>query len=546
MSLGNYPRNTVAAEISKYMGNAVKLAEIWGSILYNVKSSPWLAKGDGITDDTEEISSAITDATVSGGIVMFPPGTYVTGSLTVPTNVTLWFTNGAKLSINSGANVTVNGPIDAGLQHIFSGSGTVLGAPLVDKFYPQWWGALGDGLTDDTSAIQKALNLAQYVGGSVVIKPTIEGYLINGNLTVPKFVSIIGDIGRAAVNTPYDVVTNVDNTGPTFLITNITNPAISMVGGGSAIRGIRFYYPNQTDTNPPIVYPSTIFLNTGAGDVTIENCVFVNAYIGIDAYRNHQRLNVRNCVMWCMKTNIQIDLSSDVDRIENVQIWPLWSKDISTGKSMEYIQNNGIGIKIARADNIILRGLFVIEQSIGLFLTSSVNGTAYGVLTDSSFESNTINIKIDALNAQNSFSITNCKFSIANDLPLITSGYGIVTNSTTNGNLMISNSAFWGGGTNNINQILVQSDTIAVNISNCTFYKVKDAQGMVKVTGKGNVTISSCYFGPISTSGAHLDMTGYTGTIGIIFNYNRCVGGLIAANPGAKPILGSATNYDAN
>jgi hypothetical protein len=60
-----------------------------GSIGINVKSSPYLAVGDGVADDTAAIQSAI-DAAPLGGIVWFPVGTYlITGRLSVPAGVTL-------------------------------------------------------------------------------------------------------------------------------------------------------------------------------------------------------------------------------------------------------------------------------------------------------------------------------------------------------------------------------------------------------------------------------------------------------------------------
>ncbi|OCT12633.1 hypothetical protein A8709_33015 [Paenibacillus pectinilyticus] len=63
--------SSVPSEVSKYMGNAVKLADIWGSIIYNVKA--YGAKGDG-SDDSSAVLAAITAA--NGGPVEFPPGTY--------------------------------------------------------------------------------------------------------------------------------------------------------------------------------------------------------------------------------------------------------------------------------------------------------------------------------------------------------------------------------------------------------------------------------------------------------------------------------------
>lgn len=61
----------------------------WGQIrtsetgIYNVKTSPFNAKGNGTTDDTTAIQAAITAASVSGGTVYFPPGTYKVSRLTI-------------------------------------------------------------------------------------------------------------------------------------------------------------------------------------------------------------------------------------------------------------------------------------------------------------------------------------------------------------------------------------------------------------------------------------------------------------------------------
>lgn len=57
--------------------------------IINVKMFPWLAKGDGSTDDTAAIQAAITVMAVTGGTLKFPRGGYVITGLTVPATVYL-------------------------------------------------------------------------------------------------------------------------------------------------------------------------------------------------------------------------------------------------------------------------------------------------------------------------------------------------------------------------------------------------------------------------------------------------------------------------
>jgi hypothetical protein len=60
----------------------------WGDLIFNVKV--YGAKGDGVSDDTVFIAKALSDASVKGGVVLFPPGTYIkSGQLSVKPNVTI-------------------------------------------------------------------------------------------------------------------------------------------------------------------------------------------------------------------------------------------------------------------------------------------------------------------------------------------------------------------------------------------------------------------------------------------------------------------------
>lgn len=82
--------------------------------------------------------------------------TSVSSSLTIPANITLLLTDAGMISVSSGQTLTINGPIEAPVRQIFAGSGTVSLGKLIKEAYPEWFGAAGDGTTDDTTAIDKA------------------------------------------------------------------------------------------------------------------------------------------------------------------------------------------------------------------------------------------------------------------------------------------------------------------------------------------------------------------------------------------------------
>lgn len=114
----------------------------------------------------------------NNAILRIPSGTQtIAANLTIPANITLKMERGVMLAIADGVTLSLNGGLDAGLYQIFScfGTGRVMFAPgTVVQVYPQWWGAKGDGIANDTAAITAALaaNSCVYVpAGTYLVNP---------------------------------------------------------------------------------------------------------------------------------------------------------------------------------------------------------------------------------------------------------------------------------------------------------------------------------------------------------------------------------------
>lgn len=144
-------------------------------------------------DDTAFFLKAIEKAKGKAATIEVSGRVFTVGSLAIPENVSLKFAGDGKISVMKDAVLKVDGSVDAGVQEIFTGEGAVGGQPKTLYVHPQWFGAKGDGATDDSAALQKAADFAQYSSGSTLFIPSGR-YVVDGQVEMACNVECRGTI----------------------------------------------------------------------------------------------------------------------------------------------------------------------------------------------------------------------------------------------------------------------------------------------------------------------------------------------------------------
>jgi hypothetical protein len=122
--------------------------------------------------------------------------------IAIPANIDFQFENGARLVIASGKNCIFYSPSEINAhsnQQIFSGSGNIRFVNTAGSIYPGWWGAKGDGVTDDTSAFKSAITCSlkslDGYGGGLVLEVPAGRYIVSSVLDL----STLGDSAQFCV-----------------------------------------------------------------------------------------------------------------------------------------------------------------------------------------------------------------------------------------------------------------------------------------------------------------------------------------------------------
>ena len=131
--------------------------------------------------------------------------------------------------------------------------------------------------------LQAAIDRMSPLGGVLYVEPVEGGYPMQGGLVLRRNVTLLGAHGPTGRGTALP-----DRSGPTgslFVITDREHPFLT-VESASQVRGIQFYYPEQTwnDAGRIIAYPPTIQLATeqNVQGVTLSCLTFYGEYFAMD------------------------------------------------------------------------------------------------------------------------------------------------------------------------------------------------------------------------------------------------------------------------
>jgi hypothetical protein len=248
-----------------------------------------------------------------------------------------------------------------------------------EAFPVELFGAKGDAKTDDTAAIQSAINAAAAAGGgSVILK--VARYFTTGTLQLPTGVVLCG-----SVEGPFDVAgVNPSTTAiaPTLLVTNTSSPFISLNGIGAGVTDLLFHYPNQAGPNSsaPKVYPYTILV-TNPGTKVVRSTV-TNAYNFLDIEIG--RAIAQDLFIGAFNIGVNIDNSYDFVSLRNLHNGVFWDEVGSASYPSaidSWVLNHGTALVVNQMDALVVHDFYAFSRYAGILLTQSSNLAEPGIRT---------------------------------------------------------------------------------------------------------------------------------------------------------------------
>ncbi|MDB4584232.1 hypothetical protein N9164_13860, partial [Draconibacterium sp.] len=285
--------------------------------------------------------------------------------------------------------------------------------------------------------LQKAIDWASARGAALFVEPSEEPYPIDGGIILKKNVTLIGVHGPTPRGTVHQ--TKKQPVGSVFAITDKENAFIT-VETSTQIKGIQFWYPEQTIKDPAAIIPykPTIQVSqtSKAQGVYLSCLTFYGEYLAFDfnANRNNpcELMTFEHCYGYPLSGEfIRMDYCYDVPRILHCHVNPATQRfiggQISRAVVDAVIAKKTFAYSINHTDNAQIIDLFTFGTYGGILL----NGESYGQLTNFNFDCVAVGILKRGNNTKNrnwqiaqGSIIANTGEKVENIHPIIIEGMG--------------------------------------------------------------------------------------------------------------------------
>jgi hypothetical protein len=236
--------------------------------------------------------------------------------------------------------------------------------------------------------LQKAIDWATDSGSALWVEPADGGYPVATGIILKKNVSLIGVHGPSGRGTK-----NPKKNEPVGSLFKITDDkeAFITVQSSTQIRGIQFWYPEQTNTEPEkiIKYKPTIQVSNDQNvyAVTLSYLTFYGEYIAMDFNSVSPRINelvlIEHCYGYPLSGEfIRIDRCYDIPRILHCHVNPSNMREFGRSFNKRIIDaviaNETYTYVINHTDNAQMMDLFTFGVYGGIYLGAET----YGQLTN--------------------------------------------------------------------------------------------------------------------------------------------------------------------
>ena len=255
--------------------------------------------------------------------------------------------------------------------------------------------------------LQKAIDWASASGAALFVEPSEDPYYIDGGIILKKNVSLIGVHGPTPRGTTHP--SKKQPVGSVFAITDKENAFIT-VESATQIKGIQFWYPEQTIKDPAAIIPykATIQVSqtSRAQGVYLSCLTFYGEYLAFDFNARRENpcelMTFEHCYGYPLSGEfIRMDYCYDVPRILHCHVNPAAQRfiggQISRSVVDAVIAKKTFAYTINHTDNAQIIDLFTFGTYGGILL----DGESYGQLTNFNFDCVAVGILKRGKNTKN-------------------------------------------------------------------------------------------------------------------------------------------------